>query len=179
MQRTFQKCKVINKKTRKKIAAPARKEKNIKNPYLPQVPLPPVSRVHYAHPQFYCTPPSGDCLLRSLFKSFSEHSGRTPRENAIYCLAVASAFKEKRWLQQLEIARVLAKRSISNLTVKGGPAKSENYPESVLWNVIAALVWIEIRSNGSSSSNGNTSNNSSNATQLQPEEEHGQLLLNV
>ncbi|XP_002729082.1 protein ANKUB1 isoform X2 [Rattus norvegicus] len=130
--KNFSEVQSYQQENQKKIAAPARKEKNIKNPYLPQVPLPPVSRVHYAHPQFYCTPPSGDCLLRSLFKSFSEHSGRTPRENAIYCLAVASAFKEKRWLQQLEIARVLAKRSISNLTVKGGPAKCENYPESVL-----------------------------------------------
>ncbi|GAB1287543.1 Protein ANKUB1 [Apodemus speciosus] len=73
-----------------KIPAPARKEKHIKNPYLPQIPLPPVSRVDYAHPLFYCAPPRADGLLRSLFTSFSEHSGRTPRENAIYCLAVAS-----------------------------------------------------------------------------------------
>lgn len=73
----------------KKMSAPARKEKHIKNPYLPQVPLPPVSRVDYAHPLFYCPPPRADCLLRSLFTAFSEHCGRTPRENAIYCLAVA------------------------------------------------------------------------------------------
>ncbi|XP_051013143.1 protein ANKUB1 [Acomys russatus] len=107
-----------------KNSAPAgMKEKHVKNTYLPQVPLPPVSRVDYSHPLFYCMPPRADCLLRSAFTSFSEHSGRTPRENAIYCLAVASAFKEKPWLRQLEIARVLAKRSISNLTVQGGSAK--------------------------------------------------------
>ncbi|XP_001491297.3 protein ANKUB1 isoform X1 [Equus caballus] len=106
---------------RKKVTAAAgKKVKLIKNTYLPHVPLPPVSRVGYSHPSFYYATPSADFLLRSSFSSFSEHSGRTPRENAIYCLAVASAFKEKRWLQQLGIARVLAKKSISNLTTQGG-----------------------------------------------------------
>uniref|UniRef100_A0A8D1ZUS0 Ankyrin repeat and ubiquitin domain containing 1 n=1 Tax=Sus scrofa TaxID=9823 RepID=A0A8D1ZUS0_PIG len=118
---------------RKKFTPTARKkEKLIKNSYLPQVPLPPVSRVGYSHPSFYYATPSADFLLRSSFASFSEHSGRTPRENAIYCLAVASAFKEKRWLQQLGIARVLAKKSISNLTTQGGLAAGENPPEIVL-----------------------------------------------
>ncbi|KYO33952.1 hypothetical protein Y1Q_0024559 [Alligator mississippiensis] len=41
-----------------------------------------------------------------------EYNGRSPRQNAIYYLAVASAFKEKPWLQQLEIARTLAKKSV-------------------------------------------------------------------
>ncbi|KAF5914588.1 hypothetical protein HPG69_007974 [Diceros bicornis minor] len=117
---------------RKKVTATARKkEKLIKNTYLPQVPLPPISRVGYSHPSFYYATPSADLLLRSSFSSFWEHSGRTPRENAIYCLAVASAFKEKRWLQQLGIARVLAKKSISNLTTKGGLTACENPPETV------------------------------------------------
>uniref|UniRef100_A0A8C3WUZ0 Ankyrin repeat and ubiquitin domain containing 1 n=1 Tax=Catagonus wagneri TaxID=51154 RepID=A0A8C3WUZ0_9CETA len=114
---------------RKRITTTARKkEKLIKNSYLPQVPLPPVSRVGYSHPSFYYATPSADFLLRSSFASFSEHSGRTPRENAIYCLAVASAFKEKRWLQQLGIARVLAKKSILNLTTQGGLTTGENPP---------------------------------------------------
>ncbi|XP_069928767.1 protein ANKUB1 [Oryctolagus cuniculus] len=104
----------------KKVIATARKkEKLLKNAYLPQVPLPPVSRAGYSHPSFYYTP-SADFLRKSSFASFSEHSGRTPRENAIYCLAMASAFKEKRWLQQLGIARALAKKSIANLTPQGG-----------------------------------------------------------
>ncbi|XP_027247444.2 protein ANKUB1 [Cricetulus griseus] len=97
---------------RNKTAPAGRKEKHIKNVYLPQVPLPPVSRVDYSHPVFQGNAPGADCLLRSFFTSFSEHSGRTPRENAIYCLAVASAFKEKPWLQQLGIAKVLAKKSV-------------------------------------------------------------------
>nr|XP_021502384.1 protein ANKUB1 [Meriones unguiculatus] len=130
---TFSELQSNQQENQKKDCAPARiKEKHIKNKYLPQVPLPPVSRVNYSHPQFYCTPPSDDRLVRSFFRSFSEYSGRTPRENAIYCLAVASAFKEKRWLQQLGIARVLAKRSIANLTIQGGPAKCENPPEIIL-----------------------------------------------
>ncbi|XP_051032940.1 protein ANKUB1 [Phodopus roborovskii] len=115
-----------------KTAAAGRKDKHIKNAYLPQVPLPAVSRVDHSHPLSHYTAPGADCLLRSFFTSFSEHSGRTPRENAIYCLAVASAFKEKRWLQQLGIARVLAKKSVSNLTVQGGPARCENLPEIML-----------------------------------------------
>ncbi|XP_004834496.1 protein ANKUB1 isoform X2 [Heterocephalus glaber] len=118
---------------KKKITATAKKkEGHVKNTYLPQVPLPPISRVGYSHPSFYYATPSADSLLRSSFESFSKHSGRTPRENAIYCLAVASAFKEKRWLQQLEIARALAKKSISNLTTQGGLTAGENLPEVVL-----------------------------------------------
>ncbi|KAG8511389.1 Protein ANKUB1 [Galemys pyrenaicus] len=66
-----------------------KKENFIKNTYLPQVPLPLVSRVGYSHPSFYYATPGADILLRSSFSVFSEHSGRTPRENAIYCLAVA------------------------------------------------------------------------------------------
>lgn len=87
--KSFSTVRSHQQENQKKVPAMARKEKHIKNPYLPQVPLPPVSRVDYAHPLFYCAPPRADGLLRSLFASFSEHSGRTPRENAIYCLAVA------------------------------------------------------------------------------------------
>ncbi|KAF0879800.1 protein ANKUB1 [Crocuta crocuta] len=117
----------------KKITAKAKKkEKFIKNTYLSQIPLPPVSSVGYSHPSFYYATPHADFLLKSSFACFSEHSGKTPRENAIYCLAVASAFKEKRWLQQLGIARVLAKKSISNLTTQESMTACENLPEIVL-----------------------------------------------
>ncbi|XP_029795925.1 protein ANKUB1 [Suricata suricatta] len=116
---TFSELQRHQQQNQKKITTTAKKkEKLIKNIYLPQVPLPPVSRVGYSHPSFYYATPSADFLLKSSFACFSEHSGKTPRENAIYCLAVASAFKEKRWLQQLGIARVLAKKSISNLTTQ-------------------------------------------------------------
>ncbi|XP_003476819.2 protein ANKUB1 [Cavia porcellus] len=116
----------------KEITATARrKERLVKNKYLPQVPLPPVSSVGYSHPSFYYATPRAD-LLRSSLESFSKYSGRTPRENAIYYLAMASAFKEKRWLQQLEIARTLAKKSISNLTTQGSLTRCENLPETVL-----------------------------------------------
>ncbi|XP_033068233.1 protein ANKUB1 isoform X1 [Trachypithecus francoisi] len=130
---TFSELQKHQQQNQKKITATARKkEKLIKNTYLPQVPLPPVSRVGYSHPSFFYATPSADFLLKSSFSSFSEHSGKTPRENAIYCLAVASAFKEKRWLQQLQIARVLAKKSISNLTTRGGLTAYENSLEIVL-----------------------------------------------
>ncbi|XP_016077079.1 PREDICTED: protein ANKUB1 [Miniopterus natalensis] len=124
---TFSELQRRQQQNRKNMIATSRKkEKFIKNAYLPQVPLPPVSRVGYSHPSFYYAAPRADFLLSSSFTSFSEHSGRTPRENAIHCLAVASAFKEKRWLQQLGIARVLAKKSISNLTTQGGQTAREN-----------------------------------------------------
>nr|XP_040125939.1 protein ANKUB1 isoform X1 [Ictidomys tridecemlineatus]XP_040125940.1 protein ANKUB1 isoform X1 [Ictidomys tridecemlineatus]XP_040125941.1 protein ANKUB1 isoform X1 [Ictidomys tridecemlineatus] len=108
-----------------------RKEGRMKNAYLPQVPLPPFLRAGCSHP-CYSTARSEDVLLKSCFASFQQHSGRTPRENAIYCLAVASAFKEKRWLQQLGIARALAKKSISHLTTHRGLAADENPPEMLL-----------------------------------------------
>ncbi|KAM8922177.1 LOW QUALITY PROTEIN: protein ANKUB1 [Lycaon pictus] len=115
----------------KKITATARKkEKLIKHTDLPQAPLPPVSRVGYLHPSFYYTTPSAAFLLKSSFAYFSEHSGKTPRRSP--CLAMASAFKEKRWLQQLGIARVLAKKSISNLTTQEDLIARENPPKIVL-----------------------------------------------
>lgn len=87
---TFSELQKHQQQDQKKITATARKkEKLIKNTYLPQVPLPPVSRVGYSHPSFFYATPSADFLLKSSFSSFSEHSGKTPRENAIYCLAVA------------------------------------------------------------------------------------------
>nr|XP_016847552.1 PREDICTED: protein ANKUB1 isoform X2 [Anolis carolinensis] len=76
---------------------------------LARVPLPP-GPVH--KPSYYYSIPNAKFLLKPSLASFSEHSGRTPRENAIYCLAIASSFKEKPWLQQLNIARTLAKKSI-------------------------------------------------------------------
>ncbi|XP_042521606.1 protein ANKUB1 [Dipodomys spectabilis] len=115
------------------ITAPSGKqEAHIRNTYLPQVPLPPFSRVGCSHPPFYYASPRAEGLLRSSFASFSQYSGRTPRENAVYCLAVASAFKEKRWLQQLGIARVLAKKSISTLTTQEGLAVCESHPQITL-----------------------------------------------
>ncbi|XP_054839595.1 protein ANKUB1 isoform X2 [Eublepharis macularius] len=79
------------------------------NMCLARVPLPPISILK---PPPYYSIPDVKFLLNPSLESFSEHSGRTPRENAIYYLALASAFKEKPWLQQLSIARTLAKKSI-------------------------------------------------------------------
>ncbi|XP_028908382.1 protein ANKUB1 [Ornithorhynchus anatinus] len=88
----------------------------IENMSFESVPLPPVSTTGYSQAPLYSASRNAALFLSSSLKSFSEHSGKTPRENAIYCLAVASAFKKKGWLQQLAIARILAKRSVSNPT---------------------------------------------------------------
>ncbi|XP_074047189.1 protein ANKUB1 [Macrotis lagotis] len=75
------------------------------------------------YPPFYYVTPKAARFLTSSLETFLEHSGKTTRENAVYCLASASAFKEKRWLQQLEIAKTMAKKSIYNLTTESSPSK--------------------------------------------------------
>ncbi|XP_053166736.1 protein ANKUB1 [Hemicordylus capensis] len=97
------------KKSRRKNVCLSNEEDMDQNMYLTSIPLPPISVLK---PSYYYSIPKAKFLLSPSLESFSEHSGRTPRENAIYCLAIASAFKEKPWLQQLGIARTLAKKSI-------------------------------------------------------------------
>ncbi|XP_076131563.1 protein ANKUB1-like [Alosa pseudoharengus] len=82
------------------------------NTWKSRVPLPPVSRDVSPRPLFVYTSPDSAQLLSAPLESFSQHCGRTTRENAIYCLALASAFTEKPWLQQLSVARSLARRSM-------------------------------------------------------------------
>ncbi|XP_028587109.2 protein ANKUB1 [Podarcis muralis] len=94
---------------RRKILHISSEENMDQNMCLARVPLPAVSVVK---PVSRYSISNAKILLNSSVKSFSEHSGRSPRENAIYCLAIASAFKEKPWLEQLGIARTLAKKSI-------------------------------------------------------------------
>uniref|UniRef100_A0A4W3I5S5 Ankyrin repeat and ubiquitin domain containing 1 n=1 Tax=Callorhinchus milii TaxID=7868 RepID=A0A4W3I5S5_CALMI len=53
------------------------------------VSLPPVSRDTNPRPQFFYSGPNPTLLLTSSLDSFYHHTGRTPRENAIYCLALA------------------------------------------------------------------------------------------
>ncbi|XP_061490460.1 protein ANKUB1 [Rhineura floridana] len=97
------------KNTRRKNLHSSNEENMDQNMCLARVPLPPISVLR---PAYYYSIPNAKFLLNSSLESFSEHSGRSPRENAIYCLAITSAFKEKPWLQQLGIARNLAKKSI-------------------------------------------------------------------
>ncbi|XP_051839251.1 protein ANKUB1 [Antechinus flavipes] len=108
---------------KKKIATSRRKELMTTNLYSAQIPLPSLDTGGYSHPPFYYVTPKAACFLTSSLQSFLEYSGKTTRENAIYCLATASAFKEKRWLQQLEIAKAMAKKSIYNLTTEGMTSK--------------------------------------------------------
>ncbi|XP_028650383.1 protein ANKUB1-like [Erpetoichthys calabaricus] len=87
-----------------------------KNTWKSQVPLPPISQDTNPRPQFIYTSPDASFLLTSSLQSFTRHSGWTPRENAIYCLARASSFTEKPWLRQLGMARNLARRTVHNIT---------------------------------------------------------------
>ncbi|KAM8953147.1 protein ANKUB1 [Pelodytes ibericus] len=86
----------------------------LENSLMARVKLPPAANNGNNFPR-YLTAPQAVYLLNSSLESFSKHTGKTPRQNAIYCLGLASEFKEKPWLQQLDIARMLAKKSINNL----------------------------------------------------------------
>ncbi|XP_042568421.1 protein ANKUB1-like, partial [Cyprinus carpio] len=55
-----------------------------------------------------------DKILDVPQETFKLLNGRTLRENAIYCLAIASSFTEKPWLQQLALAQTLARRSVQS-----------------------------------------------------------------
>lgn len=61
------------------------------NAWRSRVPLPPVSRDCNPRPLFVYTSPlaSSAHLLSGPLESFTQHCGRSPRENAIYCLALA------------------------------------------------------------------------------------------
>ncbi|XP_035271940.1 protein ANKUB1-like [Anguilla anguilla] len=86
-----------------------------RNTWRSKVPLPAVSRDTNPRPRFIYASPNSSLILSSSLDSFTKHSGRTTRENAIYCLALASAFTEKPWLHQLGMARTLAQRTVHKL----------------------------------------------------------------
>lgn len=54
-----------------------------------RVPLPPISRDTNPRPLFISASSNSSHILTTSLDSFSRHCGRTPRENAIYCLALA------------------------------------------------------------------------------------------
>ncbi|XP_068135357.1 protein ANKUB1 isoform X2 [Hyperolius riggenbachi] len=81
------------------------------NTWKAQIPLPPISSISNNRPR-NLTMPQAAHLLNASLESFSKHNGRTPRQNAIHYLSLASEFKEKPWLQQLDMARMLAKKTV-------------------------------------------------------------------
>ncbi|XP_055796884.1 protein ANKUB1-like [Salvelinus fontinalis] len=85
------------------------------NQWRSRVPLPPISRDTNLRPVFASASPNSAQILTTSLESFSLHCNRTPRENAIYCLALASAFTQRPWLQQLNVARTLARRSAQHI----------------------------------------------------------------
>ncbi|XP_073332563.1 protein ANKUB1-like [Pagrus major] len=74
--------------------------------------LPPItSRESIPRPVFVGVSPKPPCIP----ESFSLHCGRTPRENAVHCLTIASTFTEKPWLKQLSIARTLIRKHVHTI----------------------------------------------------------------
>uniref|UniRef100_A0A4W5JGR9 Ankyrin repeat and ubiquitin domain containing 1 n=1 Tax=Hucho hucho TaxID=62062 RepID=A0A4W5JGR9_9TELE len=59
------------------------------NQWRSRVPLPPISRDTNLRPVFASASPNSAQILTTSLESFSLHCDRTPRENAIYCLALA------------------------------------------------------------------------------------------
>ncbi|XP_051231894.1 protein ANKUB1-like isoform X1 [Dicentrarchus labrax] len=75
--------------------------------------LPPITnRERVPRLVFVGGSPKPSHILTASLESFSPHSGRTPRENAIYCMTIASTFTEKPWLKQLSIARTLIRKHV-------------------------------------------------------------------
>lgn len=60
-----------------------------RNTWRSKVPLPAISRDTNPRPRFIYASPNSSLILSSSLDSFTKHSGRTTRENAIYCLALA------------------------------------------------------------------------------------------
>ncbi|XP_056132906.1 protein ANKUB1-like [Lampris incognitus] len=67
------------------------------------IPLPPITRDANERLPLVDISPNSSHILTPAVGSFSHRCGCTPRENAVYCLAVASTFTEKSWTQQLSI----------------------------------------------------------------------------
>ncbi|KAL7397010.1 hypothetical protein ABVT39_015299 [Epinephelus coioides] len=76
--------------------------------------LPPI-REGIPKQVFIGASPTSYHILTGSLKSSSQHGGRTPRENAIYCWTIASTFTEKPWLKQLSIARTLIRKRVHTM----------------------------------------------------------------
>ncbi|XP_038554063.1 LOW QUALITY PROTEIN: protein ANKUB1-like [Micropterus salmoides] len=77
--------------------------------------LPRYSRESIPRPVLVGASPKSSHILTESLESFSHHCADTPRENAIYCLTIASTFTEKPWLKQLSIARTLIRKRVHTL----------------------------------------------------------------
>ncbi|KAM9848891.1 protein ANKUB1-like [Aulostomus maculatus] len=77
-----------------------------------KIPLPPINRKLIPRQVFVGASPNSSHFLIASLEPFSDCCGRTPRENAMYFLTIASTFTEKPWLKQLSIARTLARKRI-------------------------------------------------------------------
>ncbi|KAM4040176.1 protein ANKUB1 [Anomaloglossus baeobatrachus] len=86
----------------------------ITDSWTPHISLPPITEICNSRPRNLRSPHAA-FLLNSSLESFSKYSGQTPRQSAVYFLSLASEFKEKPWLRQLDMAKRLARKSVHNL----------------------------------------------------------------
>ncbi|XP_071344134.1 protein ANKUB1-like isoform X2 [Trachinotus anak] len=84
-------------------------------PYRTKLTLPSVTREKTFKPVFVGSSQKSSNILTASLESFSQHCCRTPRENAIYCLSIASTFTEKPWVKQLSIARTLIRKHVHSM----------------------------------------------------------------
>ncbi|XP_070765020.1 protein ANKUB1-like [Enoplosus armatus] len=77
--------------------------------------FPSITRESIPRPVFVGASPKSSHILTASLESFSHRCGLTPRENAIYCLTIASTFTEKSWLKQLSIARTLIRKCVHTM----------------------------------------------------------------
>lgn len=77
-----------------------------------RIPLPAISSENHLRPFFHATPKSNNPILATM-KNFAKYRGIEPRDNAIQCMTMASTFKDKPWLRQVDLAISLASRGVT------------------------------------------------------------------
>ncbi|XP_023136606.1 protein ANKUB1 [Amphiprion ocellaris] len=76
--------------------------------------LPPVNRENVPRLVFVGASPKSFHIPDASLES-SHQCGQTLRENAVYCLTIASTFTEKPWMKQLDIARTLVRKHVHTM----------------------------------------------------------------
>ncbi|CAK8688855.1 protein ANKUB1-like [Clavelina lepadiformis] len=100
--------------------------------------LPAVSVENTLRPFFHVSSRIENPVLHTM-KVFENYRDLCPRDNAIHCMSVASTFKDKAWLRQVDLAISLAKRGVLNCLVAN---ESAVRPVTVLPTVLTNSVKI-------------------------------------
>nr|XP_039271905.1 protein ANKUB1-like [Styela clava] len=91
------------------------------------IPLPAVSVENHLRPFFHTSSRLENPVLVTL-RLFENYRQMTSRENAIQCMTVASTFKDKAWLRQVDLAISLARRGVSNSLFDDTPHDGRTLP---------------------------------------------------